>query len=111
MARGKALSDDLRAAIIDLARHFDVDNIVEYTGCKRRTVERTLADYRRLGVVLPSRDVCFLISGSNLPGIESISGPLSSGAIQPSTSQLLDSLQQRGPLCTCLHIYEVHDTI
>jgi hypothetical protein len=40
MARGiggKALYDDLRAAIINLARHFDVDNIVEYTGCKRRT--------------------------------------------------------------------------
>jgi hypothetical protein len=48
---GKALSDNLRAAIISLARHFDVDNIVEYTGCKRRTVERTLADYRRHGVV------------------------------------------------------------
>ena len=51
MARGKVLSDDLRAAIINLARHFDVDNIVVYTGCKRRTVERTLADYRRHGVV------------------------------------------------------------
>jgi hypothetical protein len=28
-------SDDLRdASIINLARHFDVNNIVEYTGCK-----------------------------------------------------------------------------
>jgi len=51
MARGKFLSDDLGAAIINLARHFDVDNIVKYTDCKRRTVERTLADYRRHGVV------------------------------------------------------------
>ena len=47
MARGKAPSDTFRAAIINLAGHFDVHNIVEYTGCKRRTVECTLADYQR----------------------------------------------------------------
>ena len=56
MARGKFLSDDLRAAIINLARHFDVDNMVEYTGCKRRTVEHTLADYQRHAVAVVARE-------------------------------------------------------
>jgi len=51
MARGKAPSDAFRAPIINLTRRFYVDNIIEYTGCRRRTVECTLTDYQRHRVV------------------------------------------------------------
>ena len=50
VACGKAPSDALWAAVVNLACHFDVDNIAKYTGCKRHTVEHTLADYQRHGV-------------------------------------------------------------
>ena len=49
MTRGRALSNDLRGAIVNMARSLDIDSIVRYTGCKRRTVERTLSDYRKKG--------------------------------------------------------------
>jgi hypothetical protein len=52
MAHGRALSDNLRGAILNMARTLDVHSIVEYTGCKRRTVEWILSDYRKKGTVL-----------------------------------------------------------
>ncbi|KAH7902893.1 Homeodomain-like protein [Hygrophoropsis aurantiaca] len=55
MVRGKALSADLRLAVLNMARHWDVPNIVKFTGCKTRTVERILSDYRRKGTVLQDR--------------------------------------------------------
>lgn len=50
--RGKPLSDDLRGAILNMARYLDVEAIKNYTGCARRTIERILADYRRRGTVM-----------------------------------------------------------
>jgi hypothetical protein len=47
MTRGKSLSNDLRAAIVNLAYHFDVADIVKYTKCKKRTVQRIVNDYKR----------------------------------------------------------------
>jgi transposase len=49
MTRGRALSNDLRGAIVNMAWSLDIDSIVQYTGCKRRTVERILSDYRKNG--------------------------------------------------------------
>ncbi|KZP21981.1 hypothetical protein FIBSPDRAFT_860149, partial [Athelia psychrophila] len=53
MARGKPYSDDLREVIISLARHLDIDSIVQYTEgrCKHRSIERLLAEYRRKGLI------------------------------------------------------------
>jgi len=52
MTRGHALSDDLRGAILNMAHSLDVDNICKYTGCKKRTVQRILEDYRKKGSVI-----------------------------------------------------------
>ena len=52
MAHGCALSDNLCGAILNMARTLDVHSIVEYTGCKCRTVEWILLDYRKKGTVL-----------------------------------------------------------
>ncbi|KAJ7145426.1 Homeodomain-like protein [Mycena crocata] len=52
MARGKVLSDDLRGAVTNMARSLDVYQICHYTGCKKRTVQRVLADYRTKGTVM-----------------------------------------------------------
>jgi predicted transcriptional regulator len=52
MTRGKALSDDLRGAILNMARTLDVHSICSYTNCKKRTVERVLEDYRKKGTVM-----------------------------------------------------------
>jgi hypothetical protein len=51
MAHGRALSDDLRGIILNMARQMDIASIVCYTGQKTRTVKRVLADYRREGTV------------------------------------------------------------
>jgi len=51
MARGKALSDDLRDVLLHMAQSLDINTITHYTGCKRRTVERILSDFRRTGSV------------------------------------------------------------
>jgi len=52
MVRGLPLSDDLRGVILYMVNIFDVETIVKYTGCKKRTVERVLADYRNNGTIL-----------------------------------------------------------
>jgi predicted transcriptional regulator len=52
MTRGKALSDDLQGAILNMARTLDVHSICSYTNCKKRTVERVLEDYRKKGTVM-----------------------------------------------------------
>jgi len=51
MARGKALSDDLRNVVLNLARRLDVDAIVDYTGLKKRTIQRIIEDYRKRRLV------------------------------------------------------------
>jgi len=51
MARGKALSDDLRDVLLHMAQSLDVNTITKYTGCKRRTIERILSDFRKMGSV------------------------------------------------------------
>ena len=51
MARGKALSDDLRDVLLHMAQCLDINTITCYTGCKRRTIERILSDYRKRGSV------------------------------------------------------------
>ncbi|KAJ7246392.1 hypothetical protein C8J57DRAFT_1724803 [Mycena rebaudengoi] len=52
MACGKALSDDLRGTILNMALNLDIPTICRYTGCKTRTVERILEDYRKRGTVM-----------------------------------------------------------
>ena len=49
MAPGKALSDDLRDVLLYMAQSLDISSITHYTGCKRRTIEQILADYRCKG--------------------------------------------------------------
>ena len=44
MARGKALSDDLRDVLLHMAQSLDITTITGYTGCKRRTTERILSE-------------------------------------------------------------------
>jgi transposase len=61
MTHGQALFNDLRGAIVNMARSLDIDSIVQYTGCKRRTVERTLSDYRKKGTAVRvrlSKELC-----------------------------------------------------
>jgi hypothetical protein len=55
MTRGRALSDDLCGAIVNMARSLDVESISRYTGCKRRTIERTLSNYRKNGTAVRNR--------------------------------------------------------
>lgn len=52
MVRGKPLSDDLRGAILNMALTLDIPTICRYSGCKKRTVERVLEDYRKKGTVM-----------------------------------------------------------
>ncbi|KAJ7163771.1 hypothetical protein C8R46DRAFT_1101532 [Mycena filopes] len=52
MTRGKALSDDLRGVLLNMARSMDIPAICRQTGCKRRTVERVMEDYRKKGTVM-----------------------------------------------------------
>jgi len=51
MPHGNRLSDDARWIIVNLAMHFDIKTIVSYSGCKQRTIERIIADYRKRGTV------------------------------------------------------------
>jgi hypothetical protein len=52
MVRGKPLSNDLRAVILNMACHLDVASIAHYTGCPIRTTHRLLSDYRHKGTVV-----------------------------------------------------------
>ncbi|KAJ7643280.1 hypothetical protein B0H17DRAFT_834714, partial [Mycena rosella] len=52
MVRGKPLSNDLRGVILNMALSLDVPGICKYTGCKTRTVQRVLEDYRKKGTVM-----------------------------------------------------------
>ncbi|KAJ7221680.1 hypothetical protein GGX14DRAFT_388816 [Mycena pura] len=52
MTRGKALSDDLRGAILNMSRFLDIPEICHYTNCKKRTVEHILEDYHKKGTVM-----------------------------------------------------------
>ena len=49
MTRGRPLSNDLRRAIVNMAQSLDIDSIIQYTGCKRRSIERILSDYHKKG--------------------------------------------------------------
>ena len=51
MVRGKALSDDLRDVLLHMAQSLDISAITYYTGCKRRTIQQILSDYRKRGSV------------------------------------------------------------
>ncbi|KAJ6503537.1 Homeodomain-like protein [Mycena sanguinolenta] len=51
MTRGKPLSDDLRGVLLNMAMHYDIDNIAKMTRVGRRTIERLLSDYREKGTV------------------------------------------------------------
>lgn len=55
MVRGRPLSDDLRAAIVHMAHSLDIDSIVHFSGCKKRTVQRVLAEFRDTGTSTRSR--------------------------------------------------------
>ncbi|GBE79738.1 hypothetical protein SCP_0209390 [Sparassis crispa] len=46
MPRGKALSNDLRQVLVNMVCRLDLPKIVEYTQCKKHTVERMLQDYQ-----------------------------------------------------------------
>jgi len=52
MVRENPLSDDLRAVILNMARHLDVPAIRHYTGCPVRTIRDVLLDYSRKGTIL-----------------------------------------------------------
>ena len=51
MPRGKPYSDNLCAALVNMARHLDIDSIICYTGCSR-VLSALLADYRRNGMAI-----------------------------------------------------------
>jgi predicted DNA-binding transcriptional regulator len=52
MTRGKAMSDDLRGVLLNMARTMDISEICRHTGCKKRTVERVMEDYCKKGTVM-----------------------------------------------------------
>ena len=45
MPQGKPYSDDLHIALVNMARHLDIDLIICYTGCSQRVLEALLVDY------------------------------------------------------------------
>lgn len=51
MAKGKAISDDLRGVVIRMVAELRVPlaKVCEYTGVPRRSVERILTTYKRTG--------------------------------------------------------------
>ncbi|KAG9220399.1 hypothetical protein CCMSSC00406_0006664 [Pleurotus cornucopiae] len=51
MARGHKYSDDLRFAILNMARYLSHETIAQYTTTSTRTVSRVLGDYRKHGTV------------------------------------------------------------
>ena len=42
---GKPYSDDLHVALVNMARHLDIDLIIRYTGCSQRVLKALLVDY------------------------------------------------------------------
>ena len=52
MTRGRALSDDLCGAIVNMAQYLDLESISQYSGCKRRTIECILSNYRKNGTAV-----------------------------------------------------------
>ena len=49
MPRGRALSDDSRRILVHMSSSLSLDEIVKLSGIPKRTVERILADVKRLG--------------------------------------------------------------
>lgn len=49
MARGHALTDDLRAVLIHMCKTLDVESILHHSGVPLRTLQRLLSDYRKHG--------------------------------------------------------------
>jgi hypothetical protein len=49
MARGKALSQDLRWVIVRMHRALTITEIMRYTNLKHRTIERVLSIHRKTG--------------------------------------------------------------
>ncbi|KAA1471656.1 hypothetical protein DENSPDRAFT_128964 [Dentipellis sp. KUC8613] len=47
MVRGRRLSNDLREAVLTLARTLNVGTIAELTGCSERTIQRIVNAFRR----------------------------------------------------------------
>ena len=45
MPQGKPYSDDLHIALVNMARHLDIDSIICYTGCSQKVLEALLVDY------------------------------------------------------------------
>jgi Homeodomain-like domain len=52
MAGRKRISDDLRWAIVRMRRALPIQEIMRFTGIKRRTIERILSEHRRLGAFI-----------------------------------------------------------
>jgi hypothetical protein len=52
MTRGKPLSDDLRAVILNMGMSLDMPTIMKLTNVKHRTIERIFQDYRNKGTVM-----------------------------------------------------------
>ncbi|KAF8067598.1 hypothetical protein FPV67DRAFT_1416013 [Lyophyllum atratum] len=50
MTRGHRLSKDLRQAIIHMYRTCSIDDIIKYTRCKKRTIQRILHQHRTRSV-------------------------------------------------------------
>jgi len=53
MAKGKALSQDLRWVIVRMRRVLSITKIMQYTGQKRRSIERILSIHQKTGGVGP----------------------------------------------------------
>jgi hypothetical protein len=51
MVRGRTLSDDLRDVLLHMAQSLDINTITKYTSCKRRTIERIISDFSKMGSV------------------------------------------------------------
>lgn len=52
MPRGRALTDDLRETLIRMCRTMDIDSVIHHTNIPRRTLQRLLSDYRRVGTAV-----------------------------------------------------------
>ena len=65
MARGKALSQDLRWVIVRMRRALTITKIMQYTGQKRRSIERILSIHRKTGGVSPRSHGRQSIAGRN----------------------------------------------
>lgn len=53
MVRGKALSHDLRWVIVRMHRALTITKIMQYTGLKRRSIERILSIHQKTGGIWP----------------------------------------------------------